>query len=900
MRIAGLYASIILLASALLAGGCEKPTTMVCFPGLYRCGGQDGDLVQYCDTTTKRWETLRSCEERGQLCVSGSCVFPEDGDIDIEAEEEAELERHHACIDDFDCPEDLICIDCPRVLGCFGRVCEEALGRRFDIVAKGSRLIYRNDTGRISIYGDDGRWILREGFARISFDPGEGNGEEASFLTTASDRGRSCSQKQEGGLFGEADTVHVLVEGVEGEPDLHWFVTGYRTEGFYTFQVRVANPGLEAIPLESTEALAVEAATGGGLYIGRDPARHRILENGAGGAGDFSVKILPGDGDDVSISGANHLIMDLESASVWTAGSLSFLASSPVMKVSGAPGAPDPADGRLGFSLFSAEAVYKPSPKIIEPGTTFASETYYVHPAESNPFEALERYAFAVKEKTGLTLWTEKRASYRVPNGWNSLAAYGDDLDESAILENLEVMALEFGDWGLDWFQVDDGWEEALSARGPEWLAGEIRASGLLPGLWMNPDDPIELEGILNLFNSSGGYKWLKLDAATIPFLANQYGKPGQTVEEAYREGLGIVRDWIGEDVFILADGLTGSHIGLVDGSRVNTRTAPVWDDPEDPTAGELGMKAATRDIARRYYLHNRVWSNNPGAIFLHPDLDDPERPSFSETVAFASVIGLSGGIVEIGDRPVELGPSEINTVRKLLPTQGHGARPLDMFERAYPEIWHLKVEKPAGVFDQSYDILGLFNWGANADLTADSTGGGEIPDTMEEKEFALDLRGIGLSYDRPYHAYEFWTGEYLGLVREKLGHTVPAHSARVIALRPVLDDRPQFIGWNRHISMGGAGLIASEWDEEFLTLTVRMKVAEATPTAPFTYRLLFFFPGGLALDELVYYGDAFGWHREDDPVEVVGGLLYTIEFIPDKTDDSAFFVMSFDRVQQP
>ena len=104
----------------------------------------------------------------------------------------------------------------------------------------------------------------------------------------------------------------------------------------------------------------------------------------------------------------------------------------------------------------------------------------------------------------GLVPWN-RREGERVPNGWNSWSGsgstggYGTGIDEEIILENLEVMATELRDWGMDWYQVDDGYEPMYGdwwfdpkkfPNGPAWLSQQIRDAGLRPGLWMAPFTP--------------------------------------------------------------------------------------------------------------------------------------------------------------------------------------------------------------------------------------------------------------------------------------------------------------------------------------------------------------------------------------------------------------------------
>src|SRR6185503_8113572 len=123
------------------------------------------------------------------------------------------------------------------------------------------------------------------------------------------------------------------------------------------------------------------------------------------------------------------------------------------------------------------------------------SEWMYFAPLASDAWTGLEDYADAVAAWQGFTPWTKRGNGRRVPNGWNSwtggggTGGLGSDIDETIIAENLEVMAREFAPFGVDYFQVDDGYQQAHGdwfARpdrfpsGLQTLARRIEENGLL------------------------------------------------------------------------------------------------------------------------------------------------------------------------------------------------------------------------------------------------------------------------------------------------------------------------------------------------------------------------------------------------------------------------------------
>ncbi|HJN77822.1 MAG TPA: hypothetical protein QGF58_28145 [Myxococcota bacterium] len=284
--------------------------------------------------------------------------------------------------------------------------------------------------------------------------------------------------------------------------------------------------------------------------------------------------------------------------------------------------------------------------------------------------------------------------------------------------------------------------------------------------------------------------------------------------------------------------GVTGINLDLADAMRTTLDNAPVWDwDPRlDPEAviDQQGIKPTVRSAGRRWYLQDRVWSNHPDLIFFRSNTRDDTWPRLSheEALAFCSFVGLSGGIVKLGDKLVDLEAEQLDAIRRLLPTYGVSARPLDVFTREFPEVWELEVEGVDG-YGESYLVYGLFNWGWNLDLSENPPA--EIPDGgSREHRIAL---GEG-----DFLAYEFWTGEFLGELSSELDYSVPEHSGRVIAVRERTGD-PQFLGWNRQITMGGVLLESVEWDGSVLEL--RAPVVPGRPEALFTWELAFYLPEG-------------------------------------------------------
>jgi hypothetical protein len=70
-------------------------------------------------------------------------------------------------------------------------------------------------------------------------------------------------------------------------------------------------------------------------------------------------------------------------------------------------------------------------------------------------------------------------------------------------------------------------------------------------------------------------------------------------------------------------------------------------------------------------------------------------------------------------------------------------------------------------------------------------------------------------------HAFEAWSQDYLGVVRDSITVTLPAHACKLLALRPALSE-PQLVGTSFHLLQGALEAGAEHWDGTALRLLLR------------------------------------------------------------------------------
>ncbi|MBW1809397.1 MAG: alpha-galactosidase [Deltaproteobacteria bacterium] len=624
-----------------------------------------------------------------------------------------------------------------------------------------------------------------------------------------------------------------------------------------------------------------------------------------------------------SISNCNHAIKDLDSGRTFVAGTLDFEYSSPMLNTAFLADQARTSSERTSFSYWSAEFPYMYNGKPLEPDQELIAGPVFVIPGTMQTFDGLEAYAEAVKAWNEIELWPERGPENRVPTGWNSWTGsgssggYGTNIDQQLMVENLVAMATEFKDFGGEWFQLDDGyeydygdwdWREDRFPDGADWLSDQIQQHGLIPGVWIaifqvseNSQlyqdhladgwfpDQIPLAGggaavldlshpqVLDMLRSrfrkirADGYRWIKTDFGYWALGGTNYYDPSVTREEAFRRGLTAIREGLDlgaadaggtpGDTFWLTVAMVGPHMGHVDSVRPNLDTMPTWEKekPSDGRKSAQGVKPAVRIIGRRYYQHNRVNIFNHDLIFFRAHADPEVTPlTADESRCLLTAIGLSGGVAKLGERIIEMEPDWINDYRRIIPVYGHAARPLDLFEREFSEVWHMRVDPSQGLNTRgsgpAYDVVALFNWGQNFDLTTNPYS--EMPD--QERSLSLDLGSVKMNPNKDYVAREFWTGEVIESLSQTLTRSLAPHTVQMFALREI-EDRPQFIGNNRHFLQGAVEVLAVDWNSATKTLSLTYDAAPGSLKAAFEHQLDFRVPTGWSLDSAAVDGAASG-----------------------------------------
>jgi hypothetical protein len=629
-----------------------------------------------------------------------------------------------------------------------------------------------------------------------------------------------------------------------------WDLVVYCTpEPLVTLESIITNRMDTPLPISFLSPLGINVNENGGVFIGQNPDAAAIFENGLTHTMEFIMR---------------GITAREESDSMY----MQLIYSKPDLKENLLIGQIDKPenltevisndeesegleeDGREGIAEWRAQKSF-PKAKSLPPGDTLSSGVWVIMVDVPDGFTALEKYALVVQKYNRIRIWP-----YEVPHGWNSwcnpLAElpgtyYSTDINEQIILDNMDVAIKHLKPFGLKYWQLDNGYslnkymtvDEIAQDRFPhgmKWLADQIHNAGLRAGIWINPFNVGTESYLVTLHKKDGwfpekdpsfpihdswlcldltipevqdyirhvvrkvtkewGYDLLKVDFTYLVMAPSQYANKSMTAAEVQRLGYNLIREAAGEDVFIFGiGGPIGVHLGSVDGERVSLDTLPKWRSASSGMVAN-GVVPSYITFSRRYFYHNRIFFNHLDCLSFRATLQP------NESMCLATAIGLLGGIWKIGDKLVDMSPNDLATCQKLLPIWRQGARPLDLFRRAIPEILDLSLEH-AGI---AWHVLGLFNWGENQDILAD-TPLPDAPRTITVEFSELDLA----PEQRMCHVFDFWAHRYLGIMHERLALPLEPHHSCCVSVHPV-KNHPQLISSNRHITQGAVEIDSVGW----------------------------------------------------------------------------------------
>ncbi|MCI9491185.1 alpha-galactosidase [Lachnospiraceae bacterium 48-42] len=350
--------------------------------------------------------------------------------------------------------------------------------------------------------------------------------------------------------------------------------------------------------------------------------------------------------------------------------------------------------------------------------------------------------------------------------GWCSWEAYRRDIDIQKVRGIAEFMEKKLKAYGLEYIQVDDGYQKMPLPYDPQgtmeegWMTCEeskfpdghssiveaIQSRGFLPAIWTNanitnedfpryhPDSvlfyegrPLKGEWIDYLYNCTeetlqkhvrpvfsslkkAGYRYVKIDAIRHLLLdglheAVRLGMmDNEEASRKFRSYMEATREGLGEDVYYLASwGEMHEVIGVADACRISMDANPTW----------AGIRMQLFESARWFHTQRILFLNDPDHVCVRT------KPEWAKSVL--SLISLSGGLYMLSDTEDAYTEEKLEIIRKTMPplqTRTAETGPLNL---EYPAYTWTKLhgfavqsdEKPVSAgetdLEDAYNMAGNF-----------------------------------------------------------------------------------------------------------------------------------------------------------------------------------------------
>jgi hypothetical protein len=625
------------------------------------------------------------------------------------------------------------------------------------------------------------------------------------------------------GDAGTADQWQVVFSGLAGKPDLIYRLRAYISEPLVDVQVTVRNNTGKAVTVESIRS--VEASGDGIARLGGPAAADRVLSDSfSEDRPAMQIHDLADAEHQMHRAVGSQLIYNRESRESLFVGTLTSERFLTILRlyVGGTGDAIHIAryevDSTGTTEMEKENSLEKSAPVDrvelslpVAPGSELSSETVAIS-AGKDYHRQLETYGSLIRKIH------HARVSAPPLMGWWSWTAYYFGLNEGAALTNAAWEAENLKSFGYDMFHIDEGYQFARGDYGtadavlfPHGLApleDKVRGLGLTPGIWTAPFEVSERSSVyvhhpdwlvknaqgqpihagfvvrqkdplyvLDTTNPSAqeylhstywklarewGIRYIKMDFMDDSAIEGYYFKPHTTAMEAQRIGLQIIRDTVGDGVYLDKDGSAMLNpVGYVDYGRISQDTGHNFVESRDAATG----------IAARYFMNRNFYVTDPDAFTVstqqirdQPWPDGKGHLTLNEAQVSIALSAVSGGTLEIGDNlpSLEGSPDRLALIENrdliAMVRLGKASVPVDLvsYESSdrQPSVFYLKES-------DRQSILTVFNWTEKplsksirlSDLGLKATGRYTIADVLGQKE--LDSSSGSLSLDRPAHSVQ-------------------------------------------------------------------------------------------------------------------------------------------------
>ena len=677
---------------------------------------------------------------------------------------------------------------------------------------------------QITVNAADGKYaIAMPGSNSYALRAGVGVEVDGHRLHASDYPRHEVEHSQAQGYLGNATEWQVTYSGLSGQPDLTYHLRAYSNEPFGDIEVTVRNTTGKTIHVESIRS--VDANEGAIIDLGGPVIEDRVLSDSfSEDRPAITIHNFADTGKQMHRAVGSQLIYNRRSHESWFLGALTsdkFLTILRLHLADSSGSAPRAAayevdstgttemEKENSLEHSSAEDQVELSLPVAA-GAELSSERV-LFSLGTDYHRQLETYGSLIRELH------HARTSAPPLMGWWSWTAYYFGLNDGAALTNADWEAEHLKSFGYNIFHIDEGYQYArgeyitpnakLFPEGLGKLEYKVRGLGLVPGIWTAPfeisqrswayenhpdwlvknakgqpihagtvvdnKDPLfvldttnpgaqeYLRKTYSTLVNEWGVHYIKMDFMDDSGIEGYYYKPNTTALEAQRIGLKIIRDTVGNDVFLDKDGsVMLNPVGYVDYGRISQDTGHTFG----------ASKEAAPGIAARYYMNRNFFVADPDAFTVSTQTiadqtwHESDKPvTLDEARVSIALAAVSGGMFEIGDELQSLSkaPERLGLIQNQELIQmirlGKSSVPLDLMnfaaEDEQPSVFFLKE-------DSRQSILTVFNWtdkerDHSIDLTdagLAATGQYNVTDVIDNREIPAPTAGV-LAVHQPPHS---------------------------------------------------------------------------------------------------------------------------------------------------
>ncbi|UCG49154.1 MAG: hypothetical protein JSU94_05095 [Phycisphaerales bacterium] len=238
-----------------------------------------------------------------------------------------------------------------------------------------------------------------------------------------------------------------------------------------------------------------------------------------------------------------------------------------------------------------------------------------------------------------------------------------------------------------------------------------------------------------------------------------------------------------------------------------------------DMTAGVVDTQRTWADSNK--YVPGMVsisglrWYKNRTVFNYYPDTKAVHNVSPQIRRSMLTMVYLTSGRIDLSTSFSLFTPEITHDFSRIYPhyPEPRTARPLDAFSGIQdPQVYDLELTP-------DWHQIALYNTGKEKALVSTAISGDRVDNA------------VGLDPTAYYHAYEFWSDTYLGKLSgtRRIERTLNPNCCAMVSLRKALP-RPQVISTNRHVLQGWVELTGVRWDTKTKTLSGTAHVIGGEP----------------------------------------------------------------------